>query len=344
VALAIAALGFGALGAAALALRDAPAGPVAIVPGNEPFVGPTAMLPIRFHADAFELRQLPPDELPYVRDAYPSLTEPPLVDAAGARVVERDGAIVDHPVAQAQYGLGLLAGLAATNDADYLRRARIQADRLMDRAVWVEEVIYFPYPFDFPRHGDPIDVMRAPWYSGMAQGQALSLLVRLAETTGDDRYADAADATFDSFLRLRRKGSDPDSRGIGLEETDPWIAFVDEHGYYWVEEYAGGGRPPDLTFNGLGFALYGLVDYARFTGDPDARLLIRGLLTTIDRAAAAIRVAGETSRYCLTHGTQDARYHATHIGQMEELHRLTGDRRFARWATLLRQDSGGERG
>jgi len=43
-------------------------------------------------------------------------------------------------------------------------------------------------------------VLRAPWYSGMAQGLAISLFSRLSVVTGEARWRQAATATFDSLL------------------------------------------------------------------------------------------------------------------------------------------------
>jgi hypothetical protein len=188
--------------------------------------------------------------------------------------------------------------------------------------------LYLPYRFDFPLHGNPNASMRAPWYSGMAQGQALSLFVRLHEVTGDRRWLDAADAVFRTFLMLRPTGGAPGT---------PWIAFVDEAGYYWPEEYP--DAIPDRTFNGIVFAAYGLIDYHFATADPDALRLAQATLTTALAALPQIRVLGQVSRYCLEHGVQDERYHRVHIGQMRTLARITADPRFAEWERLLRADA-----
>jgi hypothetical protein len=42
------------------------------------------------------------------------------------------------------------------------------------------------------------ELLAPPWYSMMAQGQALSLFCRLSQLPGEERWLAAADATFGS--------------------------------------------------------------------------------------------------------------------------------------------------
>lgn len=296
-------------------------------PGVEPMSDPTAALPFSVRLQRYALAAAGPDQ-----DAYASGVAAPIIgdlprDGSGVRMYLADGHLVDHPVNQAQYALGLLNGYRLTGDPERLDLARRQGDRLLERATEQDGAIYFPYPFDFPRHNNPEDMMRAPWYSAMAQGVTLSVLVRLFEVTDDATYRIAADLAFASFRRPGEPGSD--ASGI-------WTVFIDQDGYYWPEEYP--ADTPDRTFNGLVFAAYGLYDYYQLTGDRDAALLFQATLTTIHHALEGIRLPGGISYYCLEHAVQSRTYHAIHIGQLEMLHRLTGDESFADWADLLRSD------
>jgi hypothetical protein len=74
------------------------------------------------------------------------------------------------------------------------------------------------------------------------------------------------------------------------------------------------------------------------TGSADAAVLFQATPTTIRHALPGIRVPEGVSYYCLEHAVQSDFYHAVHIGQLELLHRLTGDQSFAGWADLLRAD------
>ncbi len=201
------------------------------------------------------------------------------------------------------------------------------ARRVDSRRGW-----FFPYRFDFvlaSRHGF---VERAPWYSGMAQGEALSLLSQLAvqpevDAAAQRRYRAAAEATFRSLLQRPRGGR-------------PWVSMVDASGYLWLQEYP--NQPvsaSDYTFNGHVFALLGLYDYHRLTGSRLAADLFDGAATTALRYARVIRRPGSLSSYCVPHNVFREHYHSIHISLLRQLHWLTGDRRFGKWARRFTADA-----
>jgi len=86
-------------------------------------------------------------------------------------------------VRQAQDGLAALESYRLNNDPSQLAQAKLDAQRLLDRKVQRDAGYFFPYPFDFALHGNTANTIRAPWYSGMAQGLTLSLFSRLADVT-----------------------------------------------------------------------------------------------------------------------------------------------------------------
>jgi uncharacterized protein YyaL (SSP411 family) len=137
--------------------------------------------------------------LPYNSNYVRPFNEPVPRDAYGVRMYSIDGKLFDHPVAQASDGLDALNSYRLSEDRRYLDRALADADRLVNRKVVSDGAWYYPYPFDFALHGNLDDMMVAPWFSGMAQGEALSLFVRLHQTTGAAEWRTAADATFASF-------------------------------------------------------------------------------------------------------------------------------------------------
>src|SRR4029079_9819188 len=108
------------------------------------------------------------------------------------------------PVAIAQQGLAFLESYRIGGGLKYLVAARRHADRLLAESVTIDGATYLPYQFRFSLARDPAHVTFAPpWFSAMAEGQALSLCVRLFEVTGDARYRAAADGLFASFLLTR---------------------------------------------------------------------------------------------------------------------------------------------
>ncbi|WP_040158598.1 D-glucuronyl C5-epimerase family protein [Mobilicoccus massiliensis] len=236
----------------------------------------------------------------------------------------KTGVVHDHPVIQATHIMGWLESYRATGDSRYLRLAVKNADHLLGYADRSHGALFFGYHFDFALHGEDRWTLRAPWYSGMAQGQALSALLRLHDATGDPRWAEAADATFASFTRPRT----PD---------EPWVTDVLPGGSLWLEEYA--GTLHDRAYNGHNFGLFGIYEYWRETQNPEAATILRGAMTaTLDRAEE-IRVPGEVSRYCLEHDERSEKYHAIHVRQLNAIAGFSGDRRFAHLADALLEDA-----
>ena len=124
-----------------------------------------------------------------------------------------------NPIAIAQYGLGNYNLWRQTGDPTRKQKFLLIADWLCSNlepnaqgfAVWNH---HFNWEYR--------DTLRAPWYSALAQGQGISLLVRAYKETGVPKYLDAARRAFVSFQH-----SIPDGG----------VAFTDESGDLWFEEY-----------------------------------------------------------------------------------------------------------
>lgn len=249
-------------------------------------------------------------------DTYPQ-------DSAGVIMFEYDGAWYYHPIQMAQRGMWFAENYRRTADERYLQRAVAHADRLLAESVLIDGVRHYPYGFAYRLHNRQDDVTDLPWYSGMAQSQILSLLLRLEEMTGTARYMDAAHETMAAFHRL-------------MGEAEPAIARVDCAGYYWIEEYP---RPVSTrTLNGFIFGVFGVYEYWRRTGDEEANRLVRASLATLKHYLPEYRVPGGVSYYCLKHRAQITVYHQIHIEQLLYLHRMTGDPYFADFKALLESD------
>lgn len=281
-------------------------------------------LTFAFRYSNYTVRDLPYDQLPYVNNVVPSLHPEGPYDSTGVIMYEKDGKLYNHPVRQASYALKLLNGYTVTGNTEYLTLAERQAQRLLDKAVSSRGALYFPYPFDFARHSDPNDVMQAPWYSAMAQGQALSAFVRLYQFTKKTEYRTAATLAYNSFKNLRSSSA-------------PWTVFIDSNDFLWFEEYA--HDPPDRTLNGHIFAVYGLLDYYRLTGDPDSKKLLQGGIATVRAYIPTYRHANWISSYCLAHpDIRSTKYHVVHTDQLLDLYRITGFLLFAQTADLFAND------
>src|SRR5574338_20327 len=285
--------------------------------------GLTLIGPHAFRWDPFSLQDVPDAYLAYNGDTI----VPPYGQLEnGVFKWNFNGTWVDHPVGQAQYVVNMLRNYRLDPKQEYLDLAIANANRLLERAVRHQGAIYFPYGFDFYLHGR--GTMRAPWYSGMAQGIALSGFVRLYQLTHDARWLQAANETYASFV-------------VGRDSGGPWVTSTD-NGLLWFELYP--WTPNDHTYNGHNWAIYGLYDYWRLTGSTEAQQLIVAGLTTSKRALSVVRIPGGVMRYCIAQSCLDRNvvnsdYHLVVTNQMVQRFRYTRDEEFARMADAFVADT-----
>lgn len=228
-----------------------------------------------------------------------------------------------NPIAIAQYGLGNYNLWRSGGDAGRREKFFRIADWLCDHlesnskglAVWAH---HFNWEYR--------DCLQAPWYSGLAQGQGISVLVRAHKESGNSLYLDAAERAFVSFLRPISEGG---------------VAFTDESGGLWFEEYI--VSPPTHILNGFIWALWGVHDYFLATRDKTAQQLfsrgVQTLLNNLERYDLGFWSLYEQS------GTRfpmvaSPFYHRLHVVQLRVLHRLTGEEKFfevaQRWERYAR--------
>ncbi|MFE6995301.1 cell wall-binding repeat-containing protein [Microbacterium sp. NPDC057659] len=268
-------------------------------------------------------------DAPYYDRRTVDVHDPAIVlDSTGLRVLNMgpNGSRVDHPVAYAQYGMSALAEYQETGDTVWLDRATRHAERLIQIRTERDGAWFYPYLFDWAM----ASWYRQPWWSGMAQGEALSLFVRMYEQTGDETWRTAADHTWKSLT-------------LPQSAAEPWARLIVGK-TLWIEEYAGrGSTQPMRVLNGHIFALFGVYDYWRLTQDPDALRYLDGATASVLEVMPKIRVPGGISYYCWQVGCatprwQNKTYHPIHSWQLDTLARLTGDPRFSTWAATLRKD------
>ena len=276
---------------------------------------------ISFNIDDFEIHELPLFERPLYNFSSP-------VDLnAEILVWEWRGNRYYHPVNITISALHNIYSYYTTQNPEYLSRAEKYMQKLVEVSFRIDDNIYLPYSFDISPHGDIYDELHSPWYSGMAQGIGLAALVRLYNITGKTEYLEASREIFSTFKRFR-------------SENDIWTVFVDEGGYYWIEEYAinypdeAAGR----VLNGFISAIYGLYDYYLLTKDSDAKDILLAAITTIYRYMPDFRDVGDVSFYCLRHLHKDKAYHFLHQSQLSLLTKITGDPFFQSMADSLYND------
>ena len=282
---------------------------------------------VDFHTTGWKIRS---DVLDPFYDRVQVDVDDALVDSSGLALYRQGGTdkVVPHPIVTAQYAIASLLKYEKTGDEIWLTRAVRNAQELVDIHIERDGAWWYQYDWDWTY----LDrTLTAPWWSGMAQGEALTVFSRLARIQPENPvWREAADDTFDSFLQ----------RGSG--NAEPWSTVVDS-GHLWFEEYAG-DQPPLLVLNGHVFAIFGLYEYWLLTSDERAATYIDGGATTILESMPLFRVKGEVSYYCSQADYcarpewQNGNYQAIHVQQLHALARITGDAKFDEWAALLDSD------
>lgn len=216
-----------------------------------------------------------------------------------------------NPIAIAQHGLGNYNLWQRHSDPQRRQKFFLMADWLCSHleknrdgfSVW-------NHHFDWEYR----DTLKAPWYSALAQGQGISLLVRAHKESGDQQYLESAARAFASFQHSTDEGG---------------VAFTDESGDLWFEEYI--VSPPTHILNGFIWALWGVYDFFLATREASPQELfsrgVRTLLHNLERYDLGFWSLYEQSGTRLPM-VASSFYHQLHIVQLRIMHRLTGEAKF----------------
>jgi heparosan-N-sulfate-glucuronate 5-epimerase len=238
-------------------------------------------------------------------------------DSAGIPMLDYHGRIgLQHnPIAIAQWGLGNYNLFSQTQNTEQRKKFLAAGDWLCahlgqnSHGFWV-----WNHHFDW-EYRSPL---KAPWYSALAQGQGMSVLVRAFRETGATVYLEAAERAFVTFSQSTQQGG---------------VTFTDGLGNLWFEEYI--VSPPTHILNGFIWAAWGLYDYFLATQSGAARDLFERAVVTLranlDRYDLGFWSLYEHSGTSLPM-VASAFYHRLHVVQLRVMHRLTGDKIFAHYA------------
>lgn len=276
------------------------------------------------HTKNYNIHKLALNKRPYFNERTPSLNNLGSVNRDSVPIYIRNGKQYYHPVYTSKFGINFVDEFLQNGDQRYLDLAKKVAAKLNSYAVFRNDVLLFPYNFDFPLvTRPPSEKMYAPWYSGMAQGRVLTLFSRLYLATGNTKYLHWAEKTFKSFQITQKQAVD-------------WIAYIDQDNYYWIEEYP--TTKPMHVLNGFIFGIFGLYDYYLISHDPECLKILNAAITTIKHYISDFRNPGEMSFYGLKYKRQKEHYHYVHIYELNMLHKITGDYYFKAMADSLKID------
>jgi len=240
-----------------------------------------------------------------------------LTDGNGIPLLNYRGAIGTqyNPIAVAQWGLGNFNLSRRLGDDEARQRFLAASDWLcLNLTPNAHGIHVWNHHFDWEYR----TTLRAPWYSGLAQGQGISLLLRAHAVTDDAKYLTAASLAFQSFLNSTSEGG---------------VTFTDGDGNLWFEEYL--VTPPTHILNGFIWAMWGVYDFALATGSAEARQLFERAVGTLQSNLHHYDL-GFWSLYEQS-GTRlpmiaSPFYHRLHISQLRVMHRITGEAFFDEYA------------
>lgn len=241
-------------------------------------------------------------------------------DAHGV-LLERSGGF--HAIRIAQYALHLHARWLQTNDDRYRSRFLAQARWL--RSHQEREPVPGTYRFSFawPKYGAGVG-----WNSGMAQGEAISALLRAESTDPGNGYAEAAWEAATPFTR--------DLAGGGVVWSNGRDTFFEE---------VFSARVAPHILNGCIYGLWGLWELWRVAPEAWSGVAIERCVETLKRWVTLFDTGWWTS-YSLMRTRTDRphlatlKYHAFHIAQMRVLAAMFDEPAFAnaaeRWESYAR--------
>lgn len=216
-----------------------------------------------------------------------------------------------NPNAIAQLALGYYDQILGGSNSRYafLKQATffLKHGRIVEDGILLWE---YKFPFEMRNY------LESPWRSALAQGQGISVCLRAYQLSKDERYLDAANKAFKAFKYLSKEHS-----GGVLD---------DSRGYLWLEEYI--VAPPNHVLNGFIWALWGVRDYAVFTGDKYAWEIWNSCVRTLKENLKYYDLGFWTSYDLVKFNDRkqptmpcSAYYQNLHVVQMGAMYRLTSD-------------------
>ena len=234
-----------------------------------------------------------------IKEINAGIYSTPPFDIHGIPLVDYQGNIGRqyNPVTISQYGLENWDAFLMTKDTNHVRTFFHLADWLCENhhaGRWL-------YDFEIKARS-----LNKGWTSAMAQGQAMSLLLRAYQSSGKIKYLNVAKKALGVLQRDVRDGG---------------VALADEN-IIWFEEYPNADNPGHVL-NGHIYTLFGIWDYYRVTSDSSALIIfekgVRAVARDIRMYDTGYWVLYEQNAFDLLNGT----YMDLQIDQLAALYALT---------------------
>jgi hypothetical protein len=247
---------------------------------------------------------------------------PGALDGRGAVVIDYGGTIGRqyNPVTIAQVAIGCYHVFIERGDRKARKTFLDQVEWLKANAVPGPGPDMAAYEYRFPwSYG-----LKPGWRSGLAQGQAISALVRYVYETGDESVK--------PFIRQLKNY-------MLLPKADGGVTVTSPEGGMWIEEFP--SEAPSFVLNGFVSATFGLYEYTRlFPEDDAAKAQLADAVASI-KAALPHYDAGDWTyldRRSQPYPKAVDSYAWQYVGQMRSLWQISGDSAFLqaslRWASF----------
>lgn len=227
-----------------------------------------------------------------------------------------------NPVTVAQYALTKYGQYMHIGMESTKEQFLIATNKLLDMQ---DELGAFRYVFPWKYYLTG-EIYAPGWISGMAQGQALSVLGRAYYLTNDKKYLEAGNKAVKFLITPIEKGGTMST----LKDLDPSLAE-----YIFFEEYI--STPNNYTLNGYMFTLLGLYDWKIVTKKYQKQCINLAEtyfdlgINTLVRILPYYDIGG-FSTYDLGHITFGKKphlvggYHAAHINLLHALYSITNNK------------------
>ena len=150
-----------------------------------------------------------------------------------------------HPLSIAQFGISTYYNFLDTGDSTYYHHCMNQIKYFKDESKLVSlfdgEGIGLPYNYNYRE-------LKAPWYSGMTQGYAISFLLRYYELSKDESILPIIEKIAYVLMMPQELGG---------------TISISKEGCTWIEEYPNRKSSPQVL-NGFINGMIGLYEYTLF--------------------------------------------------------------------------------
>jgi len=190
----------------------------------------------------------------------------------------------------------------------FLNQVNWLINNINDNGVWKQRFKLPYYNFE------------ESWISGMGQGLALSVLIRAYQVTADNKYLKIAKQAFKPFTKRIKEGG---------------ILYIDSKKDIWIEECS--VYPPPHTLNTFIYALFGIYDLYKITGNEEAKDLWFDGIETLKKHIKRYDTGYWSYHNLLTMHPAEQIFHEIHIEQLNALYKLTEHKIFRKYSEKFQE-------